>query len=89
MDLRKPRAFKKIRRIYRILALFKKSGGFEKSWRSTENQADLQNLGALQKDRQTIESWRALKSPRLVKNQRDWKKLAARLLFRLGGISSY
>jgi hypothetical protein len=52
------------------LALLKKSGGFEKSWRFTENQADLQNPGALQKNRQTIESLRALKSPRLVKNQR-------------------
>jgi hypothetical protein len=39
----------KIRRIKKILTLFKNSGGFEKSWRSTENQADLQNLGALQK----------------------------------------
>ncbi len=44
-------AARKIRRIYRILALFKKFGGFEKSWRFTENQADLQNLGALQKIR--------------------------------------
>jgi hypothetical protein len=42
----------------------------------------------LQKYRRTIESWRALKSPRLVKNQRIWKKLAARLLFGLGGISN-
>jgi hypothetical protein len=32
------------------LALFKKSGGLEKSWRFTENQADLQNLGALEKN---------------------------------------
>jgi hypothetical protein len=70
------------------LALLKKSGGFEKYWRFSENQADLQNIGALQKNRQMIESWRALKSPRLVKNQPDWKILAARLLFRLGGISS-
>jgi hypothetical protein len=49
---------------------------------------DLQNLGALQENGQTIESWQALKSLRLVKNQWGWKKLAARLLFRLGGISS-
>ena len=56
-----------------MLALFKKSGRFEKYWLFTENQADLQNIGALQKNRQTIESRRALKSPRLVKNQRDWK----------------
>jgi hypothetical protein len=70
------------------LALFKKSGRLEKSWRFTENQVDLQNLGALQKNWRTIESLRTLKFPRLVKNQRDWKKLAARLLFRLSGISS-
>jgi hypothetical protein len=43
---------------------------------------------SLQKNRRTIESWRAIKSPRLVKNQRDWKKLVARLLFTLGGISA-
>jgi hypothetical protein len=36
---------------------FKKSGGFTES----------------SQNRQTIESLRALKSPRLVKNQRDWK----------------
>jgi hypothetical protein len=91
----------KIRRIYKILALLQKSGGFTKSWRSSKksggftkswhfskSQADLKNIGVLQKNRRTIESWRALKSPRLVKNQRDWKKLVARLLFRLGGISS-
>jgi hypothetical protein len=70
------------------LALFKKSGGFEKYWRFYKNQADLQNVGASQKNRGTIESWQALKSPRLVKNQRDWKIQAARLLFRLGGISN-
>jgi hypothetical protein len=29
--------------------------------------ADLQNVGVWQKYRRTIESWRALKSPRLVK----------------------
>jgi hypothetical protein len=50
--------------------------------------ADLQNVGVWQKYRRTIESWRALKSPRLVKYQRIWKKLAARLLFELGGISN-
>jgi hypothetical protein len=37
---------------------------------------------------QTIESWRALKSPQLVKNQQIWEKLAARLLFGLGEISN-
>jgi hypothetical protein len=82
------------------LALLQKLGRFEKSWRfyknqadlrslgAFKNQADLRNLGAFTKIRRTIESLRALKSPHLVKNQRDWKKLAARLLFRLGGISS-
>jgi hypothetical protein len=49
---------------------------------------DVQNVGVWQKYRQTTESWRALKSPRLVKYQRIWKKLAARLLFGLGGISN-
>ncbi len=39
---------------------YRKSGGFIKSLR-------------LQKNRRTIESLRALKSPRLVKNQQDWK----------------
>ncbi len=39
------------------------------------NQADLQNIGALQKNRRTMESWLALKS--LVKNRRNWKKLAS------------
>jgi hypothetical protein len=72
-DLRNLGALQKIRRIYRILALFKKSGRFEKSWRFTKNQADDRILGALQKIRRTIESLWALKSPRLVKNQRDWK----------------
>jgi hypothetical protein len=83
------------------LALFRKSGGFEKYWcfsenqadlkkywRFYKNQADLKSIGVSQKNRRTIESWRALKTPRLVKNQRNWKKQPARLLFRLGGISS-
>ncbi len=39
-DLQNPCAFQKIRRIYRILALFKKSGGFTESLRFTEKQAD-------------------------------------------------
>jgi hypothetical protein len=84
-DFRNPCAFQKIRRIYRILALSKKSGGFTESLRLqkirriyrtlrfSKDQADLQNPGVLQKNRLTIESLRALKSPRLVKNQRDWK----------------
>ncbi len=41
--------FLKIRRIYKILALFQKSGGFTKSWRFSKNQADLQNLGSFPK----------------------------------------
>jgi hypothetical protein len=41
----------KIKRIYKILALLEKSGGFEKYWRFSENQADLKNIGAFQKIR--------------------------------------
>jgi hypothetical protein len=41
----------KIKRIYKILAFFEKSGGLEKSWRFYENQADLRNLGAFTKIR--------------------------------------
>jgi hypothetical protein len=37
----------KIKRIYKILALFEKSGGFKKSWRFYENQADLINRPGL------------------------------------------
>jgi hypothetical protein len=48
----------------------------------TQLLADLHNVGVWQKYRRTIESWRALKSPHLV------KMLAARLLFGLGGISN-
>jgi hypothetical protein len=59
-----------------------------KYWRMYKMLADLQNVGIWQKYRLTIESWRALKSPRLVKYQRIWKKLAAGLLFGLGGISN-
>jgi hypothetical protein len=51
-DLRNPCALQKIRRIYRILALFKKSGGFTESLHFSKNQADLQNPCALQKIRQ-------------------------------------
>jgi hypothetical protein len=47
----------------------------------TQLVADLINVGVWQKYRRTIESWQALKSPRLVKYQR--KMLAARLLFEL------
>jgi hypothetical protein len=72
--LRNLGALQKIRRIYKILALYRKTGGFEKSWRFTEKQADLRNLGALQKNRRTIESLQALKSPRLVKNPAGLEK---------------
>jgi hypothetical protein len=47
----------KIKRIYKILTLIKKSGGFEKSWRFYKNQADLRNLGALQKIRRFTKYW--------------------------------
>jgi hypothetical protein len=62
-DLQNLGAFPKMRRIYKILALFQKSGrfkilalfrkpgGFEKYWRFSENQADLKNIGALTKIR--------------------------------------
>jgi hypothetical protein len=33
------------------LALFRKSGGFEKYWRFCKNQADLKNIGASEKNR--------------------------------------
>jgi hypothetical protein len=45
-DLRNIGAFQKIRRIWKILALLQKSGGFGKQWRFPEKQADLQNVGA-------------------------------------------
>jgi hypothetical protein len=70
------------------LLFVKNQADLRNSWHFSKNQADLQNRGALQKNRRTVESLQALKSLRLVKNQRDWKKLAAGLLFRLGGISS-
>jgi hypothetical protein len=40
-DLRNPCALQKIRRIYRILALYKKSGGFTESLSFSKNQPDL------------------------------------------------
>jgi hypothetical protein len=48
-DLENIGPFKKIRRIWKILALLQKSGGFGKYWRFSEKQADLQNVGAMQK----------------------------------------
>jgi hypothetical protein len=41
--------FLKIRRIYKILALFQKPCGFTKSWLFSKNQADFQNSGACRK----------------------------------------
>jgi hypothetical protein len=73
-DLQNPCPFQKIRRIYRILALFKKSGGFTESLRFSKNQVDLQNPCALQKNRRTIESLRALKFPRLVRKPAGLEK---------------
>jgi hypothetical protein len=61
VDLRNIGAFQKIRRIWKILALFRKSGGFEKLalfrksggftkyWCLAEKQADLRNIGAWQR----------------------------------------
>jgi hypothetical protein len=50
VDLQNLGAFPKIRRIYKILALFRKLGGFTKSWRFSKNQAgDFQNSGACRK----------------------------------------
>ncbi len=80
--------FPKCGRIYKMLADFQNVGGFTKCWHFPKILADVQNVGIWQKYRWTIESWRALKSPCLVKYQRIWKKMAARLLFGLGGISN-
>jgi hypothetical protein len=40
VDLRNFGALQKIKRIYKILALYRKTGGFEASLRFTEKQAD-------------------------------------------------
>ncbi len=92
--------FKKYWQIPEMLANVLNIGGFTKCWglpkccriykilAPSKILADVQNIGVWQKYRRTIESWRVLKSPRLVKYQRIWKKLAARLLFGLGGISN-
>jgi hypothetical protein len=61
--LRNPCTFQKIRRIYKIFALLQKSGGFKNSWRFTEKQVDLRNLGALQKNRRMIRVLAGLKIP--------------------------
>jgi hypothetical protein len=62
-NLRNPCTFRKIRRIYRILALFKKSGGFTESWRFSKNQADLQNACTFQKIRQIYRILAGVKIP--------------------------
>jgi hypothetical protein len=67
--------FTKIRQIYRILALYKKSGGFVKCLRLTEKQADNRILAGVK-----------ISAP--GKKPAGLEKLAARLQFRLGGISS-
>ncbi len=59
-------------------------GGYLKSWRLMEILAGTQKIGVWQKYRRTIESWQALKSPRLAKISAE--KFCARLLFGLGGI---
>jgi hypothetical protein len=68
-------SLQKIRRIYRILALYKKAGGFTKSLRLTEKQVDDRILAGV-------------KIPAPGKKPAGLEKLAAHLLFRLGGISS-
>jgi hypothetical protein len=73
--LQNPCAFPKIRRIYKILALFQKSGGFIKSLRFTQKQAADRILAGV-------------KIPAPGEKPAGLEKLAARLLFRLGGISS-
>jgi hypothetical protein len=40
------------------LALFRKSGGFKKYWRFSENQADLRNIGAFAKIGGFTKYWR-------------------------------
>jgi hypothetical protein len=74
-DLQNPCALQKIRRIYRILVLYKKSGGFTESLRFTKSQVDDRILAGV-------------KIPAPGKKPARLEKLAARLLFRLGGISS-
>ncbi len=51
---------------------YEKSGGFTESLRLQKIRR-IYKIIASTENRRTIESLRALKSPRLVKNQRDWK----------------
>jgi hypothetical protein len=74
----------KIKRIHKILALCEKSGGFEKYWHFSENQADLKNIGAFTKIRRI---WKILalfkksggfgKYWRFYKNQADLENVGA------------
>jgi hypothetical protein len=80
--------FPKCWRISKILVLSKMLADFQNIDAFQKYRRIYKNVGVWQKYRRTIESWWALKSPRLVKYQRIWKKLAARLLFRLSGISN-
>jgi hypothetical protein len=50
-DLRNVGVLQKFRRIWKMLALLQKSGGFEKYWHFYKNQADLENIGASHKNR--------------------------------------
>jgi hypothetical protein len=92
--------FRKYWQISKMLADVQNIGGFTKCWglpkcwriykmlAPSSILTDVQNIGVWQKYRRAIESWWALKSLRLVKYQQIWKKLAACLLFGLGGISN-
>ncbi len=77
-----------------MLALFQKSGGFEKYWHFPEKQADLKNIGAFQKNRQIYKMLALFqKSGRFPKFRRISKVQAlaenqAVFLFRLSGIPS-
>ena len=65
--------------MYRILALFQKSGGFTKSWRFTEKQADNRILAG-------VKIPAPGEKPVSVELLAGLEKQAASLLFRLGGI---
>jgi hypothetical protein len=87
-DFQNVGGFPKCWRIYKILVLSKMLADFQNIGALKKYRRIYKNVGVWQKYRRTIESWRTLKSPHLVKYQRIWKKLAARLLFGLGGISN-
>jgi hypothetical protein len=71
----------KIKQIYKILGLFKKSVGFEKSWCFSKKHADLRNLGAFQKSGGFEKSWC------FSKIRRIWEILA--LFKKSGGFTKY